>query len=222
MIPRAASVTVLCLALMLLGCTTPQQEPTADAVQVAQPSPPISGADLFSANCAVCHGANGQGQPDWHKASDEGVYPPPPLNGEGHTWHHPDGLLYRIVSKGGATLEDPAVPGFKSAMPAFGDKLTHDEIVAVLEYVKSLWLGKEKLGFAISESQALVSQDDPYPASASPYHQTVETPPEPASSAPRTSLTPATEIAVPPPTLALHPSSSPTTAPSRTSFRSAA
>lgn len=209
MISRAASVTVLCLVFMLLGCTTPQQEPTADAAQVAQPSPPISGADLFADNCAVCHGANAQGQPDWHKASDEGVYPPPPLNGEGHTWHHPDGLLYRIVNEGGATLESPDVPGFKSAMPAFGNKLTHDEIIAVIEHVKSLWAGKEKLGFAISESQALVSQDNPYPASASPYHQPGEATPEPASSAPRESPTPATENAVPTPTPAPRPTYTP-------------
>ena len=90
-------------------------------------------------------------------------FPAPPLNGDGHTWHHPDGLLYRVVSQGGKIQEVPSIPSFKSAMPAFGDLLTHDEIVATLEYVKSLWGGKTKRGLSIRESQRLLSEGDPYP-----------------------------------------------------------
>ena len=51
-------------------------------------------------------------------------------------------------------------------MPAFGDRLTQEEIVAVLEYVQSLWEDKTKLGVSIRESQALVSEQDPYPVGA--------------------------------------------------------
>ena len=111
----------------------------------------------------------GEGQPDWHVRRDDGTLPPPPLNGDGHTWHHGDGLLYRIVSEGGKTLEDPDYPGFRSAMPAFGDRLSPEEIVAVLEYLKHLWGDKTKLGLSIRESQALVSEQDPYPTDAGRY-----------------------------------------------------
>ena len=48
-------------------------------------------------------------------------------------------------------------------MPALGEKLSHDEIVAVLEYVKSLWVDKEKLGIDIAESQTFLSQENLYP-----------------------------------------------------------
>ncbi len=91
--------------------------------------------------------------------------PAPPLNGDGHTWHHADGLLYRVVSQGGKILEDPRVPSFKSGMPAFGGQLSHEEIVAVIEYVESLWDDKTSRGLSISESQALVSERDPFPPS---------------------------------------------------------
>ena len=114
-------------------------------------------------DCAVCHGVGGEGQPDWHVRKKDGTLPPP-LNGDGHTWHHSDGLLYRIVSQGGVILEDPRYPSFKSAMPAFGDRLSHQEIIAVLTYVKSLWGDKTKRGLSIRESQALASEEeDPFP-----------------------------------------------------------
>ena len=114
-------------------------------------------------NCAVCHGAEGEGQPDWHIAKDDGTLPAPPLNGDGHTWHHPDGLLYRIVSQGGAQFESPSDPSFKSGMPEFRDRLNHEEIVSVLTYVKSLWGDKVRMDFSIRESQALLSERDPFP-----------------------------------------------------------
>ena len=105
-----------------------------------------------------------KGQPDWHIRKDDGTLPAPPLNGDGHTWHHPDGLLYRIVSQGGKISEDPSYPSFKSAMPAFRDRLNHEEIVAVITYVKDLWGDKAKRGMSFRESQALISEEDPFPS----------------------------------------------------------
>ena len=84
------------------------------------------GEELFKGNCAVCHGVYGEGQPDWQIRKPDGVLPAPPLNGDGHTWHHGDGTLFRIVSLGGAIYESPDLPGYKSGMPAFGEKLSHD------------------------------------------------------------------------------------------------
>ena len=48
-------------------------------------------------------------------------------------------------------------------MPAFGDQLSHEEIIEVLTHVKSLWEDKTKRGLSIWESQALVSKQDPFP-----------------------------------------------------------
>ena len=50
-------------------------------------------------------------------------------------------------------------------MPAFGDRFSHDDIVAVLTYVKSLWGDKTSRGISIVESQARASEDDPFPPS---------------------------------------------------------
>ena len=89
---------------------------------------------------------------------EDGRLPPPPLNGDGHTWHHGNGLLFRVVSEGGLGL------GFGSNMPAFKDELSRDEIIAVIEYVKTLWEGKEIDGFGILDSQRELSAVDPYPS----------------------------------------------------------
>ena len=152
---RPAALIVLLLALVLMASCTSSSP--YDSAVVSR------GQAVFAANCATCHGVGGEGQANWHIEKDDGTLPPPPLNGDGHTWHHGDGLLYRVVSKGGQEFEDPRFSSFKSAMPAFGDRLSHDEIVAVLTYLKSLWGGKTSRGISIVESQARASEDDPFP-----------------------------------------------------------
>ena len=74
--------------------------------------------------------------------------------------------MYRIVSQGGKFLEIPGDQSFKSAMPAFRDLLTHEETIEVLTYVKSLWGDKANLGLSIRETQALISERDPFPSEA--------------------------------------------------------
>ncbi|MYA50259.1 MAG: cytochrome c [Chloroflexi bacterium] len=153
---RAAPLALLLLALVLLtSCTSSPYDPAVVS----------RGKDVFAATCATCHGAGGEGQANWHIAKDDGTLPPPPLNGDGHTWHHGDGLLYRIVRNGGQEFEDPRFSSFKSAMPAFGEQLSHDDIVAVITYLKSLWGDKTSRGISIVESQARASEDDPFPPS---------------------------------------------------------
>ena len=53
--------------------------------------------------------------------------------------------------------------GFGSNMPAFGDELSREEIIAVLEFVKSMWEGKTVDGLSIAEYQRQLSLVDPYP-----------------------------------------------------------
>ena len=160
--PIIALLTIV--SVIALGCVSTTAEGERESGGAGSyVSGGRSGKEIFAGQCAACHGAEGQGQPDWHVKKEDGTLPAPPLNGAGHTWHHADGLLYRIVNEGGKTLESPEVPGFKSAMPAFGGQLTHDEILAVLSYLKSLWAEKTSRGLSISESQAIVSERDPFP-----------------------------------------------------------
>lgn len=112
------------------------------------------GRGVYQANCSQCHGANAEGQPNWRQRNPDGTYRAPPHDASGHTWHHSDGLLYRIVLDGGKVYEDP---GFKSMMPAFGDRLNPEEIQAVIIYLKSLW-GPQERAF-----HAQVSLEDPFP-----------------------------------------------------------
>ena len=161
---RATVSALIISSIAILGCSasggddarlSPTPAPTVVAVRSADA--------LFAGICAACHGLSGEGQPNWHIRKADGTLPPPPLNGDGHTWHHGDGFLYKVVRDGGKWMESPDIPHFKSGMPAFGEQLSHDEIVGVITYVKSLWGDKTGRGMSIREWQAEVSLNDPLP-----------------------------------------------------------
>jgi mono/diheme cytochrome c family protein len=95
------------------------------------------GATLYATHCAQCHGANLEGVSNWKERLADGSLPPPPHDSSGHTWHHPDKVLLEIVRAGG----DPAS---NSKMPAFGDKLSDEDIMAILDFFKSKWGKKER------------------------------------------------------------------------------
>jgi mono/diheme cytochrome c family protein len=109
-----------------------------------------SGQQIYAKNCASCHGANLEGQPDWKRRLENGRMPAPPHDDTGHTWHHSDRNLF-IVTRGGVQA---VVPRYESDMPAFGDILTDDEIADVLAYIKSTWPERQR------EFQAEVSAND--------------------------------------------------------------
>ena len=148
------------LALSAVGCS--QSESGGASGISASGTTQTSGAQIFAARCAVCHGAQGQGAANWKIRDEDGRLPPPPLNGDGHTWHHADGVLYRIVRDGGADFG--ASGGSGSNMPSFGETLGREQIVEVLEYIKTLWADKTQDGISIRESQLQISETDPYPA----------------------------------------------------------
>ncbi|ODT30349.1 MAG: cytochrome C [Kaistia sp. SCN 65-12] len=93
------------------------------------------GQILYAANCAGCHGANLEGQPDWMKRLPNGRLPAPPHDETGHTWHHSDKQLFTIVKSGLGAIS----PGYENDMPAFEGVLADEQIVAVLVYIKSKW-----------------------------------------------------------------------------------
>jgi mono/diheme cytochrome c family protein len=89
------------------------------------------GKIVFKNNCASCHGKKGQGIIKNWRVQINGKYPPPPLDGTAHTWHHSPALLLKIINNGG-------VPNGGS-MPAFKNKLNENEKQAVLDYLYSIW-----------------------------------------------------------------------------------
>ena len=42
-------------------------------------------------------------------------------------------------------------------------QLSREEIIAVIEYVKSLWVDREVRGASIVEQQSFISESDPFP-----------------------------------------------------------
>jgi mono/diheme cytochrome c family protein len=118
---------------LLLWLAQPDSANKADAGDPAQVA---QGEALYRAQCASCHGAKLEGQPNWRKQLPDGTLPAPPHDASGHTWHHADPLLFKITKDGG---QAGAPPGFRSNMPAFGDKLSDAEIWAVLAFIKSRW-----------------------------------------------------------------------------------
>lgn len=93
------------------------------------------GRRIYSAECASCHGPNLEGQPKWQVRLANGKLPAPPHDPSGHTWHHSDKVLFDITKKGPASYPD----GYQTDMPAFGGRLSDEQIAAVLAFIKSTW-----------------------------------------------------------------------------------
>ena len=98
------------------------------------------GRQVYADQCASCHGAQLEGQPDWKTPLPSGRLPAPPHDAGGHTWHHPDDILFRIVREGTAAIVGG---GYKSDMPGFA-VLSDAEIQAALAYIKSTWPERER------------------------------------------------------------------------------
>jgi peptide/nickel transport system substrate-binding protein len=119
--------------------TTAQQAPSRTQPPHADPhnaEQVAMGQQVYVSFCAGCHGTNLEGQPDWQKRLPMGNFPAPPHDETGHTWHHADRWLFDIVKEGGLRF---APQHYRSAMPAYRDMLTDDEIWAVLAFIKSRW-----------------------------------------------------------------------------------
>ncbi len=93
-----------------------------NSLQVAQ------GKQIFLENCASCHGRAAQSTPNWRVVDSKGVYPPPPLNGTAHAWHHPFTML-----------KDTIANGTQRGMPAWKDSLKESEIEATIAWIESHW-----------------------------------------------------------------------------------
>jgi len=131
------------VAYSLWVVTTYVPGPTPVAVRPAPPDPALlaRGRALYGQQCASCHGAKLEGQPNWRERLPSGRMPAPPHDDSGHTWHHPDEVLFGIT-KYGLVPGKYAPPKYESDMPGFGSVLADDEIRAVLAYVESTWSPK--------------------------------------------------------------------------------
>jgi len=115
---------LLCVLMLLSGA--------AFAERVSDPQIIADGRQTYEKHCAACHGVQARGiVEDWKKPGADGKYPPPPLNGTAHAWHHPFSQLARVVEDGTARK------GGKKPARSSTHKTT--QIENTLHYVISLW-----------------------------------------------------------------------------------
>lgn len=126
---------VLALTLLstgvLLSCSE-EQATSVDGGRWYSDSQLARGAEVFASNCAQCHGSEAQGLiADWRQKQEDGSFPPPPLNGSAHAWHHPQSVLMQVIDNGGAA--------FGGKMPAFATVLKQAEKLSTIAYFQSFW-----------------------------------------------------------------------------------
>lgn len=138
---------ILGLLLLLLAAACTSGDKDAGSKQVIEPASAGSetyllGQSVYNTQCSSCHGINGEGQfPDAPLEPDlTGRYGAPPHDATGHTWHHDDDLLIRIIREGG--MGDPV--NFYP-MPALASVLSEAEIEAVIAYIKTMWTSDQQL-----------------------------------------------------------------------------
>jgi mono/diheme cytochrome c family protein len=125
---------LLTTGLFLAGCkpSAPVSPPAQNAAPHGLDAALIArGSELYLRHCASCHGHLAQGAPHWQKPGPDGKYPPPPLDGSAHAWHHPYAALQQTIRDGTARLG--------GGMPPWRDKLPEADIEAVIAYFQSLW-----------------------------------------------------------------------------------
>ena len=126
------------VALLLLAVATVMaftSVPTY-AIDPTNPETVALGKEVYEIQCASCHGPNLEGQEGYGQPSEDGLLKAPPHDETGHTWHHNNAYLIESIKIGGARI--PKSTGI-SAMPAYENILTPEEMGAVLAYIQSTW-----------------------------------------------------------------------------------
>ena len=140
---RLLPLLLLFMLLTIASCAAQPATPFTNPQGTPYPPVPMIdkaqvklGRQVYQATCAVCHGPNAEGAPNWTTPDAQGNQLAPPHGDSGHTWHHSDRVLYEMIRDG---MHDPLRPNSAFRMPAFGNRLSDTEIRAVIAYFKSLW-----------------------------------------------------------------------------------
>jgi S-disulfanyl-L-cysteine oxidoreductase SoxD len=131
-----SAVAAAVVGALLLG-SVDIGEPAGVQLRPDDPAVTALGRRVYAAQCAACHGAQLQGQPNWRERGPDGKLPAPPHDASGHTRHHPDEVLFRITKFGLAKAVN--LKDHESTMPAYDGVLSDEEIVAALSWIKAQW-----------------------------------------------------------------------------------
>jgi mono/diheme cytochrome c family protein len=119
-------IVVMTVSLSGLANDEPTKSDPNDPSLVAR------GKVVYAEQCASCHGAKLEGQPNWRHRLPNGRLPAPPHDATGHTWHHSDRQLFEMTKNG-------TMPGYETDMPAYKGVLSDADIWAVLSLIESTW-----------------------------------------------------------------------------------
>lgn len=134
-------ITMVALTLLWIGKDVYHSvsQPRGFYIDPSDTQHVVYGRSLYVSYCAACHGSKLEGQtPNWRERGANGRLPAPPHDASGHTWHHPDSVLFDIT-RNGMVPGRTAPEGYESNMPAYAGILSDEEIIAVLAYIKSTW-----------------------------------------------------------------------------------
>ena len=135
-----SALGVLLFGLVIYYLSSPANEAEANITLKHKDAAVVDlGRAVYAENCASCHGVALEGQVNWQQRDADGYLPAPPHDETGHTWHHPDSYLFSMTKYG---IEEMIGKPYPNNMPAYEDKLTDEEILAVLSYIKSTWSGR--------------------------------------------------------------------------------
>ncbi len=94
----------------------------------------------YNKSCAHCHGWAGDGQPQVtiENAEKLGYHTVPRHDSQGHTWQHPNQILFEVIKYG------VQAPSNLYPMSAFDDQLTDNEIFGIIDYIKQWWTDDQR------------------------------------------------------------------------------
>ena len=129
---------LLAVAILVAACSKEKE-------QAASPSPPPAlrhfeptslarGAALYEQHCALCHGPQAQGHPDWQTPSDGHFAAAPPLDGTGNDWKRSRAALAATIQNGVRRKSDNV-----DVMPAWKGRLNDRDVEDVINWLQSLW-----------------------------------------------------------------------------------
>jgi len=127
--PSMRTVRTIAAILGVFSCPAfAQAKPASRPPSIA---PALMGVKLYTATCAACHQANGEGLPEKY----------PPLAGS-EIVGGDAGRLIRLVLHG--LRGDVEVQGevFNGDMPGWGPSLSNAQVASVLTYVRASWGNK--------------------------------------------------------------------------------
>jgi mono/diheme cytochrome c family protein len=123
---------IVVVALLMPACGKKAPEAPADkekSDRLFSTESLFRGVRLYQEHCALCHGPEAQGHPDWQNPQ---VVAAPPLNGSGNEWKRHKRDMIAIIQNGAQRHGEPVMPAWKG-------RLSDQDIEDIIAWYQALW-----------------------------------------------------------------------------------